>query len=40
LPRDSGAAQPANELFALAAEHAADDHFYPTLTGLAHDVHV
>ncbi len=39
LPRDSGAAQPANELFALAAEHAADDDFDPALIGLAHDVH-
>ncbi len=39
LARDSGAAQPANELLALAAEHAADDDFDPALVGLTHDIH-
>ena len=36
---DLGAAQPADELFALPAEHAADDHFDPAMAWLAHDVH-
>jgi hypothetical protein len=39
LTRDSSAAQPANELFALAAEHAADDDFNPALVWLAYNVH-
>jgi len=39
LPGDLGAAQTANELLALAAEHAADDHFDPALAGLADYIH-
>ena len=40
LPRDLGAAHAPDELFALAAEHAAGDDFDPTLVGLsADDVH-
>jgi len=41
LLRNLRAAQPANELLALAAEHAAGDDFDPAMLWLAaHDVHV
>jgi hypothetical protein len=39
LPRDLGTAQPADELLALAAVHAADDHFDPAVGRLAYYVH-
>jgi hypothetical protein len=41
LARDLGAAQPADQLFALPAEHAANDDFDPPLIGLmTYDVHL
>ena len=39
LSGDAGAAQAADQLFALAAEHAADDDFNPALNRLSDDVH-
>ena len=39
LPGDLGAAQPADQLLALAAEHAADDHFDPAAVRGSDDVH-
>ena len=40
LPRDLGAAQPADQLLALAAEHAAGDDFDPPVLGTrADDIH-
>ena len=40
LAGDLGAAQPADELFALAAEHAADDDFDPARGWGSDDVHI
>ena len=39
LAGDLGAAQPADQLFALAAEHAAHDHFDPPRGRGPHDIH-
>ena len=39
LPRDLRAAQAADQLFALAAEHAADDDFNPARRRGTDDVH-
>ena len=39
LAGDARAAQTADQLLALAAEHAADDDFNPTLDGLSDNVH-
>jgi hypothetical protein len=39
LAGNLGAAQSADELLALAAEHAADDDFEPALARLSHYIH-
>ena len=39
LAGDLGAAQAANQLFALAAEHATDDDLDPALGWLSDDIH-
>jgi hypothetical protein len=39
LPGNLRAAQAADQLFALAAEHAADDDFNPTRIGGSNNIH-